>query len=203
MADDLFWVIRKPTEVQKQKTIVVMGAPRGGTSLVAATLRKLGIMMGDNLGHQHEDPLFRQEVPIHIKIATIKQRNIDYDVWGWKLPNNVYYIRELLPYLRNPYIVAIFRNPLSISRSSAERDGRIYELRLLSGAIKHTAKVAEFLMDTNAPAGLIAFESAVQDPHRFVNDLSRFIGLPGGETADAARIEAEKIVNKELGYVRF
>src|SRR5215469_5858876 len=127
MADDVFGVLR-PTNSDPKKTVVVLGAPRGGTSMVAAALRKLGVAMGENLGHQHEDRSFRAEVPLEEMIATVKKRNETHDLWGWKLPNNIYYLEQLFPHLRNPHFVAIFRNPYSISRSSAERDRRAYEL---------------------------------------------------------------------------
>ncbi len=157
MADDVFGVLRRPNS-NPQKTIVVLGAPRGGTSMVAVTLRKLGVMMGEKLGPQHEDRSFRREVPLADMIATVERRNAGYDLWGWKLPNNVYYLEDLLPHLRNPHLVAVFRNPYSVSRSSAARDGREYEARLLRIAANHTKRVVDLIAKLDHPTAITAFE---------------------------------------------
>lgn len=199
MANDVFGVLRPPIE-SAQRTIVVLGSPRGGTSMVSATLRKLGVMMGEKLGHQHEDRNFRRDVPLPMMIETIQHRNREHDVWGWKLPNSVYYVEDLLPYLRNPHFVAIFRNPYSISRSSAERDRRDYEVNLLQVAANHTKKVVDLLARLKAPAALTAFESAMANPDQFVRGLASFVGCTDEVLTNKALNEG---INSELDYIRF
>jgi hypothetical protein len=200
MADDVFRVLR-PAQHGPQKTIVVLGAPRGGTSMVAATLRKLGVVMGEKLGHQHEDANFRRDVPLETMIATVQERNEKYDLWGWKMPNSVYYVEELLPHLRNPHFVAIFRNPFSISRSSSERDGREYSARLLQVAANHTKRVVDLIDRLEAPTALAGFEAVMQDRESFVRGLGEFVGVDANE-AVVGQIVAEAIPQK-LGYLTF
>jgi hypothetical protein len=199
MANDIFGVLRPPIP-GNQKTIVVLGAPRGGTSMVAATLRKLGVMMGEKLGHQHEDCSFRRDVPIKDMIATVAARNRAHDVWGWKLPNSVYYIEELLPHLRNPHFIAIFRNPYSISRSSSERDNREYTANLLQVAVNHTKKVVDLIDRLKEPTSLSSFEAAITNKEEFVRGIASFIGC----TSEQAILEATDAgINKGSGYIRF
>ena len=200
MASDVFGILR-PAIHGPQKTIVVLGAPRGGTSMVAATLRKLGIMMGERLGHQHEDPLFRKAVPLEEKVRTVERRNREHDVWGWKLPNSVYDLEELLPHLRNPHFVAIFRNPYSISRSSAERDGRDYDAHVLEVAVNHTKMVIDLVARLESPTALASFESAIKDPTKFTQGLADFIGVGGDEGLVASA--AQQGVNTKLNYLKF
>lgn len=200
MASDVFGIMR-PAVSGPHKTIVVLGAPRGGTSMVAATLRKLGVMMGEKLGHQHEDPLFRKDVPIEEKIETVKRRNRENDVWGWKLPNTIYFIEELLPHLRNPHFVVVFRNPYSISRSSSERDGRDYDVRVLEVAANHTKKIVDLLARVEIPTALAAFESAIAEPAKFTQGLADFIGV--GEDSYLVAAAAKQAVNTKLDYLRF
>ena len=200
MANDVFGILR-PAIPGPQRTIVVLGAPRGGTSMVAATLRKLGVMMGEKLGHQHEDRSFRRDVPLADMVATVRARNASHDVWGWKLPNSVYYVEELLPHLRNPHFVAIFRNPYSISRSSAERDNREYEPRLLQAAANHTKRVVDLIDRLKGPTALAAFESVLQNREQFVRSLAEFVGLQPSDE-DVGTVVAEAIPQK-LGYLKF
>ena len=200
MADDVFRVLR-PAHPGPQKTIIVLGAPRGGTSMVAATLRKLGVAMGEKLGHQHEDNSFRRDVPLETMIATVQERNEKYDLWGWKMPNSVYYVEELLPHLRNPHFVAVFRNPFSISRSSSERDGREYSARLLQVAANHTKRVVDLIDRLEAPTALAGFEAVLQDRETFVRGLGDFVGIAANETV-VDQVVAEAIP-KQLGYLSF
>jgi len=199
MASDVFGILR-PADNSGPKTVIVLGAPRGGTSMVAATLRKLGVMMGENLGHQHEDRKFRGDVPVEEMIETIKERNATQSLWGWKLPNSVYYLEKLMPHVRNPHLVAIFRNPFSISRSSAERDKREYDAKLLQVAVNHSKKVVDLIATIEVPTALAAFEAVMANREEFVRGLAGFINV----TAEDAIQEALRTgINKELGYIRF
>jgi hypothetical protein len=200
VAEDLFVELRPARHDLRQKTVIVMGCPRGGTSLVTAVVRKLGVTMGERLGKQQEDPQFRAEVPLKQMIATIKKRNDEHDVWGWKLPNNVYYISSLLPYLRNPHFIVVFRNPLSISRSSAERDRRVYQTHLLEVPLGHYARIINFLKKDNSPAALTSFETIIKKPGKFARAAASWIDLkPDAEALQ----EAKAIVQRNLGYVKF
>lgn len=199
MADDVFGILR-PANPDPKKTVIVLGAPRGGTSMVAATLRKLGVMMGEKLGHQHEDRNFRRDVPLPQMVETIKRRNETCDLWGWKLPNSVYYVEKLIPHLRNPHFVAVFRNPYSISRSSAERDGRAYDARLLQVAANHTKLVVDLIGRLEAPTALAAFEAVLRGPEEFVRGLAEFIGRQVGNDLDEIVNQA---INTGVGYVKF
>ena len=200
MADDIFRVLH-PAQPSPQKTVIVLGAPRGGTSMVAASLRKLGVVMGEKLGHQHEDASFRRDVPLENMIATVQQRNEKYDVWGWKMPNSIYYVEELLPHLRNPHFVAIFRNPFSISRSSSERDGRDYSIRLLQVAANHTKRIVDLMDRLQAPMALAGFEAVMQNREAFVRELGQYLGIETNETL-VSQVVAEAMPQK-LGYLAF
>jgi hypothetical protein len=200
MANDVFGILR-PANSDAVKTIIVLGTPRGGTSMVAATLRKLGVMMGEGLGHQHEDPKFRRTIPVADMLVTIAERNAAHSLWGWKLPNSVYYVEELLPHLRNPHFVAIFRNPYSISRSSSERDQREYAPRLLEVAANHTKRVSDLVGRLQAPTALASFEAVVKQPDEFVTGLAEFIGLqPTGELVQSVSKQA---IQGGRGYLHF
>src|SRR5687768_290341 len=76
-------------------TFVVLGAPRGGTSMVAGALHHLGLFMGQPLSQgSYEDAtlitaISRQNLGTVKK--TIAARNREHAVWGWKQPAQVDY----------------------------------------------------------------------------------------------------------------
>lgn len=187
MADDAWVELRPPHLDRAQRTYIVLGAPRGGTSLMAGLLRIFGIYMGENLGHQHEDRVFRRETPLEEKLAAIAERNATYDVWGWKMPNTIHYIGDVLKHVRNPHFIVVYRNPLAIAKSSAERDGRPFTMQLLNVPINHYTKMNRFLMDDDNPVAFSSFESADQDKHRLLFGLVDFLGVqPTRQQLDAA-----------------
>ncbi|WP_353570309.1 sulfotransferase [Candidatus Albibeggiatoa sp. nov. BB20] len=136
-------------------------------------------MMGNQLGHQYEDPLFRTENTLEDMIATIKQRNQDYQTWGWKLPNNINYLSDLLPHLRNPIFINVIRNPLAIACSSATHDQRELTDKMMLGAINHTRKVQKFLTENpSIPSLFLQYEDVIHQPDSFCDVLEQFIQYP-------------------------
>lgn len=140
-----------------EKTFVVLGAPRGGTSLLAGSLHSAGVFMGPvhRLGGQYEDPDFK--IPIRVAkrgneaerllLPRIVERNAQHPSWGWKVPNSIYYIRQVQHLLINPTYLFIYRDPVAIARSSARHDRRnwlLHRRRLLRVARGHTKLVREF-----------------------------------------------------------
>jgi len=129
--------VRPALSDMPQKTVIVLGCPRGGTSLVAGVLSRLGVFMGDGLGHQYEDPRFREETSLEEKINAISKNNSLYSTWGWKLPNTIYYIDNIIEHIRNPVFIAIYRNPFDIFLSSTRHDDEEINMRNMEVPIDH------------------------------------------------------------------
>ena len=117
---EMFQVLRPIQYGPHRRTLVVLGAPRGGTSMLAGTLDKLGVYMGDRIGHQKEDPRFRQDTTLEQKLQAIADNNARHRIWGWKLPNSIYYYGDLHAQLINPVFLTGYRNPFSVACSRHE-----------------------------------------------------------------------------------
>lgn len=170
-------IIRSSQQTNK-KTVIVLGAPRGGTSAVAGILRCLGIYMGENLGHQHEDPIFKREVKTQEKVQAISERNKRYDIWGWKMPNTVHYIEQVIPYLINPHFIAVYRDPLEIAKSSAKYDGRELSMNLLNVPINHYKKMHNFINNDDNPLLVCSLHNIQYQPICFAKIVAEFLGIP-------------------------
>ena len=79
-------------EVSDQKTFIVYGVPRGGTTMVARVVEQLGVPMGKNLPLNYEDQDFNfDKMSDQLKADTalmhqalrraIRKRNQEYQVW--------------------------------------------------------------------------------------------------------------------------
>ena len=179
----------RPYGTDEPRTIVVLGCPRGGTSAVSGVLHHSGINMGSNLGHQYEDASFQhflehrkatsQKKAVSKRIEVVKKKNLEYGTWGFKEVNVVYYFDAIRSYLRNPIFLAVTRDPLEISQSSAKHDGRDWSLRLLEDAINHTKNVFQTI-DSHAdiPALLFSIRELQTQSKQVLERIEQHVGHP-------------------------
>lgn len=88
----------------RERTVVVVGLPRGGTSMVAGVLHRIGIPTGEgrvvedqDLGgafDKGDDDRFRE---------LIAAKNVAHDVWGWKRQASHGRLEFVDQSFRNPY----------------------------------------------------------------------------------------------------
>jgi hypothetical protein len=179
-------VVLRPREpAPAQRTLVVMGSYRGGTSMVAGILRLLGVFMGYNLGRTNNEDLdFQEERDFSPLGPHIRRRNEALDVWGWKFPGSLGYIETILPQLRNPYFLIICRDPVAIAQREHVLGNYTFgeALRL---ATLHQFKLITFAYRTPHPVFLISYERSLRGKGGFVKDLAAFAHLPvSGERAE-------------------
>jgi hypothetical protein len=137
-----------PPTGDREKTVVVLGAFRGGTSMVAKMLREIGVFMGSEYARPDpeydnvEDREFQQLLhrwPILTKdsisevdfpreimdpvVELIERRNLQHSLWGWKYPGTVLWCLYggLTKYLRNPHFITVFRDPVAIFQHQADK----------------------------------------------------------------------------------
>jgi hypothetical protein len=138
--DSAAFVVNPPTD-SREKTVVVLGAFRGGTSLIAQLLHELGVFMGERLAPpdreydtvedlQFQELLHRRDLltrecltpadfsstDLAALQALIRQRNHRHALWGWKYPGTVVWCLHagLAGYLRQPHFITVFRDPLAV-----------------------------------------------------------------------------------------
>lgn len=92
-------------------TVVVAGPIHSGTSIVAGTLRHLGVFMGDTFRVEgtHEDTLFAAYTPSPELVAYVRHRNKDHSVWGFKWPVMRAWFNSIEPFLREPKYIYCHR----------------------------------------------------------------------------------------------
>jgi hypothetical protein len=132
---------------------------------------------------QYEDPEFRipptqAGTALERLAPVIRRRNLVRRYWGWKVPNNIYYIDRIKDLLINPCFLFVYRDPLEIARSSASHDGRNWEEqreRLIQVALNHTEKVRRFQESLQATHHVFRVEAIQADPAIFVDRMVRIL----------------------------
>ncbi len=190
-------VVQPPKKVEGERTVVVLGVERGGTSMVAGVVRALGIDLGRRAGLNHEDPRFLNDDEGHLR-HVIAVRDKENAVWGFKMPKAVFHLDLLESTLRNPYYVIVHRNLAAIADSWQQRGAGSY-IDTLDRALDYHTRLNAHCRKTNRPVMLVNYERAAKDPATMVEDLVDFLGLQP-EPEDKRRAEG-MVTGDGSGYV--
>lgn len=162
-----------------EKTLIVVGVARGGTSLIAGTLYHLGIFTGD----KSVPPVFED-----VRLATvfetgdedeahriIEAYNEDHEVWGFKRPAAIDYIDKLHEICRNPIYLFVFKDIFAI----ANRNRISMKLDLLEGLKKahhDYEKTLNFITEKNVNGFLFSYEKIMENKKLFVDTMAGLAG---------------------------
>lgn len=197
---------RLPEIISGPHTICVTGNPRGGTSAVALFLRELGIFMGDEI-----DPLNQEDLRLQntrTDAAEFKRivQNYDerHDVWGFKLPLGSKMSQLFIPVLRNPILIIMTRNPVSVIRSRFARKRSVDDqqsafLDTLEQLYRDGMRLHRFSREQADPMIFVEYEKLLSEPGIFAREFVDTIGWP----IDNQRFERAIAGISTPGYRRF
>ena len=173
-----------------ERTVIVLGVARSGTTMIAGALQQLGVdMMGGRRPNTvFEDVVLGQamEVKDYSKLSQlIAERNRLGPVWGWKRPSALTYMARVERYFRSPRYVVVFRDLLAIAnrnRISVRAD----LLDNLYDTAEHYRRLLAFVRKSARPMLLVSYEKAMLNRQAFVDALSAFAGEVGHDRRDVA-----------------
>ena len=106
-------VLVSPSLSEKEKNIIVIGVARGGTSIIAGSLKHLGLFMGNACDPVFEDTrlslAFEKQAKEKFESVIVDYNN-KHDVWAWKRPSSLNDLPSIAKKLRNPHFVFVFLN---------------------------------------------------------------------------------------------
>lgn len=182
-------VLVNPSLLEKEKTIVVVGVARGGTSIVAGSLKHLGLFMGNASDPVFEDTrlslAFEKQSKEKFE-AVIADYNNKHELWAWKRPSSLNDLPRIAKKLRNPHFVFVFRDLLSVANRNkiSMKHGVVGSLE---AAFNDYKKIVRFIKKTAHPALLISSEKAVKHKQAFIDSLIQFTGIePTAEQVEQA-----------------
>lgn len=171
-------VLNYSANIAAQRTVVVLGVERGGTSMAAGIVRALGISMGQRAGLNHEDPLFLTDEQDRLQ-NRIKMRNTQEDVWGFKVPKASMMTDFYETHLRNPLYIVVYRNPVAIIDSWLQR-GADSPLGVMDRIMAYQNAIFDLMRKTKAPVLMLNYERAVQNATtklQTVESVAAFVGI--------------------------
>lgn len=166
--------------IPAQRTYIVLGLERGGTSAVAGAARALGLELGPaDMEGNNEDSRF-QTHSISVLRDKIAKRNDEHDVWGWKYPSAVHTLPVLMRDLRAPRLIVVYRDAVATALSRQKWDGRFLRRRIdlathEANALTNTNTT--FALASGLNSLLVSHERARDNPHGLIADLAAFLDL--------------------------
>ena len=159
-----------------EHTIAVVDFAHGGTTMLAGILQLLGVpMVGKHyriekcedlevIQAMHDEGKFQQ---------VVECRNRQHPVWGFKMPGAWHYAELLKNNLRSPIFLAIFKDPVSVTR---RRFGKVSRLRLIS-TLNQMQKAADGMRNNNLDVQLLSYLDACNNRELFVDNLIKIAQL--------------------------
>lgn len=193
-ANPKFRLLNPASPAAAQRTYIVIGLGRSGTSFVASVLEYLGVFMGDEATERTLEDL-RLGKPMDNRdngatSAVIADYNARHDVWGFKRPSMLLHAARTETMFRNPHYIfthrdffAIgLRNEIAISREITD------SLRKCAEASKHIYALME---TTTAPSLHLSFEVMNAERLRAAEIIRDFVRPEeAGKPIDGAAFEA-------------
>lgn len=181
-----------------EKTVLVFGCGRGGTSMVAGALRELGVNMGEHLHPlKHESNFFEPGMTPQEVNAKIAHYNGRYPVWGWKCPGDIFSISKFAHQLRNPHFVVVMRSMYGILMSNYRHLGISPELAIGDVGTVFD-EIGRFVTNCPYPVAMVGYEAAVQQPATFIDGVAGFLGLT--DISEGTRANATAFVSGSRKY---
>lgn len=165
------------------RTIVCFGTARGGTSMIAGAILGLGVPMGEDLAPNLEDPAFNmdwykgsEEEFIDHARQIIAARNAAHEVWGWKFPHAARYLESVVPDLRAPHLICVYRDPIPMALRA--RPPQEKAAKLVAARLRMQVRNTMMIEALGVPCLMVSYEKAAAHPLVFIEELAAFLNLP-------------------------
>ena len=174
----------RATSAPQERTIIVSGVARSGTSMVARVLAQAGLDMGEVMDDVvFEDfelfELFSQG-SVQALPEAVRKRNQRNPAWGFKRPHIHVHGPEIIDFFRNPRVILTFRDPVAIAERNIISEQYDGAARSLNEAVLDLSEAMRFATALTCPTLLVSYEKAIQNPRRLVESLLSFCGLTAG-----------------------
>jgi Sulfotransferase family len=166
----------------QRKTLLVLGAPRGGTSAIAGALSAMGIYMGRGASA----PVFEslalanaiEDDDRELARKIIEGFNAEYETWAFKRPGFTRVVSEFHGFFRNPVYLVILRDPVATaSRSFISGRLKLNYLKKLRRVTAVYESIVNFVETSGAPTVFISYEKLLQDPRSTLGIIVDELGL--------------------------
>lgn len=195
--------VNPPSGEVTEKTVIIAGIPRGGTTMVAAAVEALGVYLGpeEDLRNFHFEDQIMNRPYLNEQHDCIKQRDAEHSVWGWKDPGAIHPLVELAHAVRNPRVIIVFRDMLASIQGEMRFDEVHGISRPFNNLIDSTMNAYDknwsFIKRTKLPTLLVSYERAVRERNAFLDEVISFLQI---DPTPEQRTKALDRISPDGGY---
>ena len=161
-------------------SVLVLGTPRGGTSVVAGICHMLGVPMGRDIDASNmEDREFRRLRTLPFSgertsafFADLRREN---PIAGVKDPAAIDWLPEHYHVVPEPVLVVVSRDVYAVAQREEVSGSTFFDA--LQGAIRRKYAVLDFVQRVADPLIVVSYERLMQDPELAVRSLAEFLGV--------------------------
>jgi hypothetical protein len=202
-----------PANDAPTRTIVVVGLARCGSSAVAGVLHHLGAHMGHRFFTESTGSYTNYEdralcgLTVQCRWDRLRRLiavwNRKHAVWGYKHWTLLRHLEAVLPLLRNPHVVSVWRDAVAIQTKQLDirQEDPEEEWKQIASMTHRQLEVTDVLARQLVPVPhlLVSYERFLELPAVGVRELAAFAGLnPDEETfGRAAAFVARQPRNQE------
>jgi hypothetical protein len=164
-----------------EKTLLITGLARSGTSMLAALLQAAGVWLGDHVYEPiNEDAEITQILRARDFTrldALIEQQNTKTPIWGFKMPDLHQYLQhdEMLRF-RNPHLIVMFRDPVAVAARNALSE-QVDGTQAMVEATAAMHSLTQFVRASHLPFLFLSYEKALVFPRGFIDNILGFCGI--------------------------
>ncbi len=183
-------MLNKDCSDQASKTVIVLGVPRGGTSMVTGVLARLGIYMGPEYKlapfyeNRQLDSCVKERNRSKAK-KIIAGYNAAHSVWGVKVLPRGWWFFNGRGMFREPVYIVVFRDIFAIAKRREVSLNRPL-VRELFAANWYYFWLLLFLAFTKRPALVLSYEKALLFPDGVAEGICAFLGIDNPMLRQAA-----------------
>jgi hypothetical protein len=186
-------ILRDSEHIESKRTIIVSGLGRSGTTSITGALFNSNLnMVSENVVKRTLDDWgigtsLDDKDTQSIRKEVIR-RNSKEDVWGFKW-HMIQNWKNFIPLFRNPYVVLIFRDPLTIALRSQinltevdkDIESRSFEKWFKEISLWQMQLIFTALHELKCPTILVSYEKLISNPNLIVPTVLDFCGLNNSE----------------------
>ena len=159
-------------------SVLVLGTPRGGTSVVAGICHMLGVPMGRDIDASNmEDREFRRLRTLPFSgertsafFAELRREN---PIAGVKDPAAIDWLPEHYQVVPEPVLVVVSRDVYAVAQREEVSGSAFFDA--LQGAIGRKYAVLDFVQRVTDPLMVVSYERLMHDPRHAVESLAQFL----------------------------
>ena len=162
------------------KTTVIVTFSHCGTTMLAGMLEIFGVpMVGKNYHKMKwEDHDVIEALQDEDQFAAlVAKRNQLWSTWGFKYPGAWNFMPLLKRHLRNPVYLAIFKDPVSVTRRRLGKSNGRFSHTLRS-TIRQYRRSMDALYASGETVHYFSYQKAVMSPREFALELVEVVDLP-------------------------